>query len=285
MTAKKGQASDMSHNSNRYDYAPYEDEYRGFEIRDDDSARGPLLLALAIGVLIIFAAVVWNTYRQGGRNEDGELAMVMADAEPYKHVPEDRGGIEIDDLDRRLYDNLDGSTRPPESQPAAAQREMALLAGPPRDLRPGSSGSSSGSRPAEVRADDLPPVNDSAPVMSDDRHSDADVDRAPPVEKPKPELDGPADTKFAFTASGPFLVQISAVRTQAAADEAWSRVATRHPDIFSGARKLIERADLRASGIFFRVRAGRFDTRDDASKFCESYKQTGGDCIIIRETP
>ncbi|MCH2456470.1 MAG: SPOR domain-containing protein, partial [Henriciella sp.] len=91
--------------------------------------------------------------------------------------------------------------------------------------------------------------------------------------------------RFAFTANGPFLVQISAVRSQAAADEAWSRVQSRYPDVFTGAEKVVERADLGANGIFFRVRAGRFDTRSDASEFCESYKRVGGDCIITRETP
>ena len=48
-----------------YDFGPYEDEYRGFEIRDDETGRGPLTLVLALGVLLIFAGVVWNTYRQG----------------------------------------------------------------------------------------------------------------------------------------------------------------------------------------------------------------------------
>jgi hypothetical protein len=270
----------MSHGSNRYDYASYEDEYRGFEIRDDESARGPLILALAIGVLIVFAAVVWNTYRQGLREEDGELPMVMADAEPFKSVPEDRGGIQIEDLDRRLYDNMDGSTRPPEPQPVAGERELAMLAGPPMDLRGGSSASSSqGAAPAEVQADDLPPLEQQVPAASEERHEEPSIDPAPPVEPAR------SNGRFAFTADGPFLVQISAVRTQAAADEAWSRVLSRYPDVFTGAQKVVERADLGADGIFFRVRAGRFDTRSDASEFCESYKRAGGDCIITRETP
>lgn len=272
----------------RYDFASYEDEYRGADIRDDDSGRGPLILALAIGVLIVFAAVVWNTYRQGVREEDGELPMVMADTEPYKHAPDDPGGIEIDDLDRRLYDTIDGSTRPPESQPVAAQREMALLAGPPRDLRPSSSAGESGVAPADVESEDLPPLEEPSGDTPPTQHSVADVDEAPPVQetapesRPAPQAQG--NGRFAFAAGGEFLVQISAVRTQAAADEAWQRVSSRHPDIFSGAQKLIERADLGADGIFFRVRAGRFATRADAGEFCESYKQAGGDCIIIRET-
>lgn len=31
------------------DYSPFEDDYRGFDVREDDSTRGPLILALAVG--------------------------------------------------------------------------------------------------------------------------------------------------------------------------------------------------------------------------------------------
>ena len=61
----------MTYRNHDADFGPYEEEYRGFEIRDDETARGPLILTLAIGVLIVFAAVVWNTYRQGVRPQDG----------------------------------------------------------------------------------------------------------------------------------------------------------------------------------------------------------------------
>ena len=78
-------------------------------------------------------------------------------------------------------------------------------------------------------------------------------------------------------------LQISAVRSEDAANEAWSRLAQRHPEIFAGARKSVERADLGARGVFYRLRAGSFETREAASRFCDAYKQAGGDCIIVRE--
>ena len=80
-----------------------------------------------------------------------------------------------------------------------------------------------------------------------------------------------------------FLVQISAVRSEDAANEAWSRLTQRHPELFAGARKSVERADLGARGVFYRLRAGSFETREAASRFCDAYKQAGGDCIIVRE--
>ncbi len=70
-----------------YDFGPYEDEYRGFEIRDDETGRGPLILVLALGVLLIFAGVVWNTYRQGVRPTQGGLPVIASDTAPYKRSP------------------------------------------------------------------------------------------------------------------------------------------------------------------------------------------------------
>jgi cell division septation protein DedD len=212
--------------------------------------------------------------------------MITAEAEPYKRVPDERGGIEIDDLDRRLYDAMDGSTRPPAAQPAAANLQTGLLAGPPRDLRPSASGGSNRVATGDVEAEDLPPI-DATPrdeVETSTRPSETDLSVQPEPQEPKPSLSGQPDTGLSFTPGGQFLVQISAVRSEAAANDAWTRLTGQHPEIFGGASKLIERADLGAKGVFFRLRAGRFGTREGAAEFCTAYKQAGGDCIVVRES-
>ena len=102
-----------------YDFGPYEDEYRGFEIRDDDSGRGPLILILALGVLLIFAGVVWNTYRQGVRPAEGGLPVIASDDAPYKRSPDERGGLEVAGQDKGYYDSMDGLGDPAVQQAAA----------------------------------------------------------------------------------------------------------------------------------------------------------------------
>lgn len=102
-----------------YDFGPYEDEYRGFEIRDDDSGRGPLILILALGVLLIFAGVVWNTYRQGVRPAEGGLPVIASDDAPYKRSPDERGGLEVAGQDKGYYDSMDGLGDPAMQQAAA----------------------------------------------------------------------------------------------------------------------------------------------------------------------
>ena len=270
----------MSNRNRDYDNAPYEEEYRGFEIRDDESARGPLILSLAIGVLIVFGAVVWNTYRQGVRPTDGALPMVVAEAQPYKRVPDDRGGIQIEDLDRRLYDAIDGTTRRPEPQQVASRGDAFLRGGPPMDLRPTGSVETpsaaapeteeGGVAPAPVEIESLAAVTEAAPERPVAPPATARVQAEPTY-------------RFAFADGGEYLVQISALRSEEAAAEAWGRAKRSNPDIFEGARMSIEKADLGAKGIFFRLRAGAFGSRDTAAEFCSALKANGGDCIVVRD--
>ncbi|WP_084418626.1 SPOR domain-containing protein [Henriciella litoralis] len=286
----------MTNRITDHDLGPYEEDHRGFEIKDDETARGPLILALALGVLLVFGAVVWNTYSHGVRSDDGALPMVVADQQPYKRVPDERGGIQIDDLDNRLYDALDGSTRPPAVRQVAANNDGYLRGAPPRDLRPSASPEPKATEPASespaVSGDDLPPIQnqatepaiETAPVQSVNVMPTEVTPAEPePAMAPEPELRGEPDHRFAFVPGGEYLVQISAVRTHEAAEAAWSTASKRHPDIFSGAHMSIQKADLGAKGIFYRLRAGAFGSRDGATKFCSAFKANGGDCIVIRE--
>lgn len=120
----------MRQSGQRYeqDLGPFEDDYRSFD-GSEESARGPLILTLLLGVMLIFAAVIWNTYKQGIRPDPAGLPVIMADSTPYKSRPDDPGGIVAPDLDRRIYDQLDGNER--------GDLDQILQGGPPIELRPG----------------------------------------------------------------------------------------------------------------------------------------------------
>ena len=122
-----------------YDFGPYEDEYRGFEIRDDETGRGPLILVLALGVLLIFAGVVWNTYRQGVRPTEGGLPVIASQDAPYKRSPDERGGVEVPGQDMAYYGSMDDMGDPAVQKAAAnnpldiRRRSPALAGGPSED--------------------------------------------------------------------------------------------------------------------------------------------------------
>ncbi len=80
---------------------------------------------------------------------------------------------------------------------------------------------------------------------------------------------------------GAFLVQLSALRTADAAESSWARIDTTHPGLLRGVKKDIQRADLGAQGIYYRLRAGYFTDRGEANSFCDRVKGAGLACMVV----
>ncbi|MEM9740537.1 MAG: SPOR domain-containing protein [Pseudomonadota bacterium] len=283
------------------DFGPADDAYRSYDMRGEETARGPLILALAAGVLIVFGAVVWNTYRQGVRTDTGQLPLITAEADPYKRLPDEAGGQRAPDQELRFYDEIDGSSR---MEPVSADRLRRSVSASPAEVLAG--GASPDSVPAPATGDAFDAGRDVAPTTSQSiglpRRSALDgsgariavldeatmalaaqqAAQADALMVPKPLGPSPAGPLFNFSASGPYMVQIAALRDHSRAEATWEMLTTRHPDIFAGSEKRIQRADLGARGVFFRLRAGAFDARSDASAFCDAIKSSGNDCIVVQ---
>jgi cell division septation protein DedD len=108
---------------------------------------------------------------------------------------------------------------------------------------------------------------------------------APPLEEaavsePVAEAADTAVSEPHAVASGNYVVQLAALRSEDAAEQTWRRFSSRAPDLFEGAELNVERADLGARGVYYRVRAGYFADRDNASAFCERIRRMGEDCIV-----
>ncbi len=287
----------------RVDFGPADDDYRGFAMSDEETARGPLILALAAGVLIVFAAVVWNTYRQGVRDGSGGVPVILAQDAPYKRKPDEAGGVTTPNLEARVYDEMDGSSRPvpgslrrlpgsvtPERDIPSAPEGETLQGGPPLELRPdmddGTDDPETGMPNAlrdevrrladlEGRADDAAERTDLASIN--------ETPLAAPAPRAQPTPTPVRTAMFDFAETGLFLVQMAAFRESAAAETAWKRAVASDPDMFFGAQRDIQRADLGARGVFYRLRVGRFATRDAAGEFCAALKADGGDCIVVQQ--
>ncbi len=91
----------------------------------------------------------------------------------------------------------------------------------------------------------------------------------------------PAPTPPRFASGGGYLAQLAALQSEAAVETAWRRLESRAPDLFAQARLDVERADLGARGVYYRVRAGYFANREEASRFCERIRRMGQDCIVV----
>lgn len=265
-----------------YDFGPFEDDYRGFEPRDGEGNRGPLIVALAGGLLLIFGAVIWNTYKEGVRVEAGDLPIIYADKTPYKRAPENPGGTVAPDQDRVIYDQLDGGDRQLAALPEPEQIEPVLQGGPPIMLREGEEtdlDEDSGIPKAALRQV-IEMENREKAAQAQASQAQIQQVAATATAEAEPTLNLPS-SKFTFETSGNYLVQIAALRTQAAADAAWVSAVGAYPAMYNGAQKRVQRADLGAKGVFYRLRVGAFGERPEAVSFCDALKSQGETCIVV----
>lgn len=228
------------------DYDADESEFDAQE--EDEPRRGLLAFVIALGILLIVSTVIWNAYRQGVR-EGGRDGTPRITAEgPVKIAPEDPGGATVPGQDVAVYDEIEGAQTADAAAPDAAP--------PVESPRTPDAG------PAQVAA--VAPVKPAAPAGG------------PALPAAAPVSAGP----IAFARGGPFVAQIAALRSQEAADAEWSKVSRVAPDLFKQAQKDIQRADLGAKGVFYRLRAGSFASRDAADAFCDQLQATGQGCIV-----
>jgi len=96
--------------------------------------------------------------------------------------------------------------------------------------------------------------------------------------KPAPAAPKPADIKPAPAIGGTYVVQLLALRDEAAAQTAWTALQKKHAAL-RGYTSDVERADLGDKGVFYRLRAAGFAGKAEAQSFCAKLKSAGQDCI------
>jgi hypothetical protein len=311
--------------------------------RDDEPRRGGLIAAIAFGVLLILAAILWHAYRQGVRERNAP-PQVAAPAGPYKVAPQDAGGLRAPEQDLELNNQFDGGAAtvagapaepggavamtadagpglggaeeagspldasatavaepaPGQAQPVLRSRQEVAASGSPAALpsqvQPAAGPSGSQLSGSQMSGTDASRVQASAP-----QPSAAQAARTPGAQSPGSQGLAPrgagsqaavsqgsasgfssdAVTPVRPSGRGRFLVQVAAVRTPGEADAEWTKLVRRAPDLFAGVQKDVERADLGAKGVFYRLRAAAFSERTGATAFCEQVKTVGQDCIVV----
>lgn len=269
------------HDQDNFDDFEDDEDFMTFDARDNDEgmSRGPIILAAVVLLLAVFLAMFW-VYYNGNKTKSTETPILSAQSEDYKEVPINAAGALGEDLDKNVYNSLDGSSPPPlqiESMgnnvedPLLSANQVAapISANTPK---PVVKDQTTATKPvAKVETAPKPVVKTETtpkPV--------AKVETTPkPVVKaettPKPvvkEESAPKPTGKASAQLGSFPTKEQA---QKAIDQYRAKGLTGPVSIVS--------ADLGAKGTWYRVKATGFESRDQALSFCAKAKGAGANCI------
>jgi hypothetical protein len=142
------------------------------------------------------------------------------------------------------------------------------------------SGTDTEAAPAEAVATPEPPVKPARKPTPKPAPATAAAESEPVELTPAPPRARPAEQQTAaLVPAGALLVQVSSQRSEDAAKTTFRDLQRRFPQILGRYEANIQRADLGARGVYYRVRVGPF-AGGDAQKVCDALKGAGGDCIL-----
>ena len=139
----------------------------------------------------------------------------------------------------------------------------------------------------------VPPVNVAAAPAEETKvttvASAKDEEKTMEVIEEKPVQVASVDPKPApktaekKAASGSYLAQLGAFRSEADAQAAWAKVSKAHGGKFSGQSHFVQRADLGAKGVFYRLQMGTFASDAAAREACGFLQAQKQACIVVKQ--
>jgi len=84
----------------------------------------------------------------------------------------------------------------------------------------------------------------------------------------------------AAAATGGFVVQLSAQKTEGEASASFRAMQAKYPNVLGGQHMLIRKKEVAGKGTFYGAQVGPFADREGAVQVCEQLKSAGGTCIV-----
>lgn len=159
-------------------------------------------------------------------------------------------------------------TPPPAAKSAAASKPSSLTA----LIQQADNAPAAKVAPTPVAK--TPPATPAGPATGAPRQLGQAVAAAP-----KPAAPAPAAPA---AATGSYVLQIGAYKSQADANAAWAAYKAKHAALLSGYGPDVKQADLGEKGTWYRLRVAGFRDREVATALCERLKADGGACILAK---
>lgn len=255
-------------------------------------------IALSVGItLAVFGGILWVAYPGSQRvGPDGEVPILRADADPFKVAPDEPGGMNVPHRDSTVFSSLRSQDEgrvenlladEPSEDPIPKSQ---LFAGLNTEIAEDVTEPPSGDRVAPLPAEQFPPQpeardNVDTPAIKAPEKVAAVQPAPKPVPKEAEKTSARAAAKIepaAGSEAGSFYAQIASVTSESAAAAEWKKLQSSFSSL-SGADHRVQRADLGAKGVYYRIQAGPL-SRDKADSLCSEIKKARpGGCLVVAD--
>lgn len=275
--------------------AEFDDEAEETEARAGGRGRGGALRGgIAVLVLAVFAGAAWYAYNWGlGEVAPEALPVVEAEPGPIKSRPESPGGLEVPYQDQAILNDAVPDPDNPQVERLLPPPEVPAPPEPPPQAVPEAPESK---MPAELPASESAPAVTTAPVEPSEATAAAAPEPPPAAAEVTAEVpaqvtaeapaetapEAPAPAAPSAPAAGDWVVQLASFKSRDAATGEWARLQGKFPELLGRRAPDVQSAEIAGQGTFYRLRAGYFDDRDAAVRFCDRLKAGGQDCLAAK---
>jgi cell division protein FtsN len=258
-----------------------------------------LTLTVSLVVLAVMAlgiAAKHILFGEAPKDHQMSAPVIHADDKPIKVKPQDRGGMDVPNQDKLIYDRMaakNGDQQPerllppPEQAQTPPANESAPAPGPAPGPAPAPTPTPSMTAPAPAMTAALPPKTSQSPAASAPMPAPAPKPAPAPAPAPQPAAKpAPAPALVpaaapAAKAGGGWVVQLGSLGSEAEAKSEWARIKGAHSEL-ANLSPDIERVDLGAKGVHWRVRGGFLDEAQ-ARVLCAELSKQGQGCIVAKK--
>jgi hypothetical protein len=253
------------------------------------------LLCAAMFSIACFIYITISAYYYVYQDKDGNVETIKSPEGPIKIIEEEvetaaNGSMKID---RSIYEDIFGSKKEKLNQANPTVQTAVAPALPPKTLVQNNrqlvkENFPNAKLPGDAKPAQAAPTAAAATVQNPVVFSAQDKKAAATKDLLTKSESGATATKPSAVGTNKkrqIRVQVAAMTSKDAAQDAWKKINHLHTDLFSGLKPVIEEVDLGKRGIFYRLQIGNFFNQIEAEEFCSKYvaktKKNKSDCIIV----
>lgn len=234
---------------------------------------------------IALAAVVgWFVLSPQYAEQNKDIPVIRRPQTAVKIKPDNPGGMEIPNQDKDVYNivekkNVD-NTIVENLLPVPEQPKLPDIVPEVTDINENATNLDEIVEEVNEPASEVAAVPEKPVEILDNTKEKVTEAIVEPKVKSEVKEEIKPEVKETVAVGGKWQIQLIASKNKESVEQTWKNLSAKYTDLQKFTHE-VQSTDLGAQGIFYRLRAGAFATRDDAAKVCASLKAKGlNDCIV-----
>ncbi len=242
-----------------------------------------LLVVGSIIVFALFGSLILYAYNRGMEAGSGgtETAVILANDGPTRVQPQDRGGLNVPNQDRLVFDTLTGQDN--RTGENVGQSPEQPLQNPLANSQ-----NTTGNATGNVRQPLSDPTTNDPTTNNQTSNTGGNVGVTTnnPVANTSPATTSPAvNAPITNIPATAFRIQMGAFGSQTSTEAAWAQMQADHFDILGGLLLEVSPLDRPNGTTLYRLRAGPFSSRATADVACQGLIAADQGCFVVSPTP